>query len=77
MNPRPISKRTACLTAPGNTASGLQPIGEKLMAYALASPYRLTTEDERHLWSRYIHLSAHWTPSKGLLLNACASGASQ
>jgi len=39
------------------------------MAYALGSPYRLTTEDERHLWSRYIHLSAHCTPSKGLLIS--------
>ena len=39
------------------------------MAYALGSPSGLTAEDERLLWARYIHLSAHWTPSKGLLLN--------
>jgi type VI secretion system secreted protein VgrG len=25
--------------------------------------------DERHLRARYIHLSAHWTPIKGLLIN--------
>lgn len=37
------------------------------MDYALGSSLRLTAEDERHLWSRYIHISAHWTPSKGLL----------
>ncbi|NQD94110.1 DUF2235 domain-containing protein, partial [Pseudomonas sp. CrR25] len=47
----------------------LQPISEKIMTYALGSPYRLSGEDERQLWARYIHLSAHWTPSKGLLLN--------
>ncbi|MNF71133.1 hypothetical protein D3C84_530770 [compost metagenome] len=47
----------------------LQPISEKLMAYAFGSSLCLTAEDERLLWARYIHLSAHWTPSKGLLLN--------
>ena len=47
----------------------LQAIREKLLAYALGSRYRLTTDDERQLWARYIHLSAHWTPSNGLLLN--------
>ena len=29
----------------------------------------LDEEDERLLWSRYIHLSAHWTPSSGLLIS--------
>jgi hypothetical protein len=42
------------------------------MPYALGSPSGLTAEDERLLWARYIHLSAHWTPSKGLLLNKLA-----
>ena len=34
------------------------------MAYPLGSPYRLTTEDERQLWARYIHLSAEQKYSK-------------
>ena len=59
----------ACHTVPGNTTPACKPISEKIMAYALGSPSGLTADDERLLWARYIHLSAHWTPSKGLLLN--------
>ncbi|TWC37700.1 putative Zn-binding protein involved in type VI secretion [Pseudomonas sp. SJZ079] len=44
-------------------------IADKLLAYALGSSPHLTADDERLLWARYIHLSAHWTPSNGLLLN--------
>jgi hypothetical protein len=47
----------------------LQAIAEKIMAHAQGAMERLSTEEERHLHARYIHLSAHWTPSKGLLIN--------
>ncbi|EXF44580.1 Rhs element Vgr protein [Pseudomonas sp. BAY1663] len=47
----------------------LQNIADKLMAYAQGGRYGLDEEDERLLWSRYIHLSAHWTPSRGLLIS--------
>lgn len=47
----------------------LIPLAEKLMAYAQGKQNQLNETDERLLWSRYIHLSAHWTPSGGLLIN--------
>jgi hypothetical protein len=47
----------------------LQKIASHLLAYAQGSRYDLDEEDERLLWSRYIHLSAHWTPSSGLLIS--------
>lgn len=47
----------------------LQKIASHLLAYAQGSRYGLDEEDERLLWSRYIHLSAHWTPSSGLLIS--------
>ena len=60
---RPIQDRDPALALPAE----LQNIAEKLMAYAQGGRYGLDEEDERLLWSRYIHLSAHWTPSRGLL----------
>ncbi|MGX5726980.1 hypothetical protein ACWKWZ_18245 [Metapseudomonas otitidis] len=30
-------------------------------------------EEERHLLGRYIHTSAHWVPTAGLLLNKPAN----
>ena len=47
----------------------LQAIAEKIMAQAHSAMGRLSPAEERHLHARYIHLSAHWTPSKGLLIN--------
>jgi hypothetical protein len=47
----------------------LQKTASHLLAYAQGSRYGLDEEDERLLWSRYIHLSAHWTPSSGLLIS--------
>ncbi|WP_236206730.1 phospholipase effector Tle1 domain-containing protein [Pseudomonas tohonis] len=47
----------------------LRPIAEKILAYVQGAPSRLSADDQRHLWARYIHLSAHWTPSKGLLIS--------
>ncbi|MHC5348401.1 PAAR domain-containing protein [Metapseudomonas furukawaii] len=47
----------------------LRPIAEKILAYVRGGESQLTQEDLRLLWARYIHLSAHWTPSKGLLVN--------
>ncbi|WP_337058350.1 phospholipase effector Tle1 domain-containing protein [Pseudomonas sp. USHLN015] len=47
----------------------LRPIAEKILAYVQGAPSRLNADDQRHLWARYIHLSAHWTPSKGLLIS--------
>ena len=37
----------------------------KILAYVQGAPSRLSPDDLRHLRARYIHLSAHWTPSKG------------
>ncbi|MDD1969148.1 hypothetical protein NPS29_27815 [Pseudomonas putida] len=44
--------------------SELQPINEKLMAYALgrSSTYGLNATEKALLYQRYIHLSAHWNP---------------
>lgn len=47
----------------------LVPIAEKLLDYARGASNRLTHEEERHLMGRYIHTSAHWVPTVGLLLN--------
>lgn len=62
---RPIQDRDPALAFP----TELQNIADKLMAYAQGGRYGLEEEDERLLWSRYIHLSAHWTPSSGLLIS--------
>ncbi|WP_028241170.1 phospholipase effector Tle1 domain-containing protein [Stutzerimonas azotifigens] len=62
---RPIQDRDPALALPAE----LQAIADKLMAYAQGGRYGLDEEDERLLWSRYIHLSAHWTPSRGLLIS--------
>ena len=51
----------------------LQAIAEKITTGAMGKGERLSTAQERHLHARYIHLSAHWTPSKGLLINKPAS----
>ncbi|UCP00458.1 type VI secretion system tip protein VgrG [Metapseudomonas lalkuanensis] len=47
----------------------LQPIADKILAYARGASNSLTHSDNQLLHSRYIHLSAHWTPSKGLLIS--------
>jgi type VI secretion system secreted protein VgrG len=48
----------------------LQSISARILEMALArQPILLDSEQERLLVSRYIHLSAHWTPTAGLLLN--------
>lgn len=51
----------------------LVPIAEKLLAYAKGASNRLTNEEERHLMGRYIHTSAHWVPTAGLLLSKPAN----
>lgn len=53
----------------------LQPIAEKVITYAkrgLSAP--LTAEESRLLHGYYIHRSAHWTTSRGLLINRPRSG---
>ncbi|MNZ38421.1 PAAR motif protein [compost metagenome] len=47
----------------------LQVIAAKIMAYARGGADTLTAEDNTVLHARYIHLSAHWTPSAGLLVH--------
>lgn len=48
----------------------LKPIAEKLLAAVQDGvPPALSFEEERYLRARYIHLSAHWTPLQGLLVN--------
>jgi type VI secretion system secreted protein VgrG len=47
----------------------LELIAQKLLAIAHGASQQLSFMDERHLRARYIHLSAHWTPIKGLLIN--------
>jgi type VI secretion system secreted protein VgrG len=58
---------------PDNTSfaipSDLQAITEKITAVVMGQGERLSRTEEQHLHARYIHLSAHWTPSKGLLIN--------
>lgn len=50
-------------------SADLGAIAQKLLAAAQGSALNLSFEEERHLYARYIHLSAHWTPLKGLLIN--------
>ncbi|WAE52473.1 phospholipase effector Tle1 domain-containing protein [Stutzerimonas frequens] len=47
----------------------LQDIAKKMMAYANGSRYDLNEDEEHLLRSRYIHLSAHWKPTGGLLIS--------
>lgn len=47
----------------------LQDIAKKMMAYANGSRYDLNADEEHLLRSRYIHLSAHWKPTSGLLIS--------
>ncbi|MCY1367617.1 hypothetical protein D9M68_800020 [compost metagenome] len=49
--------------------SDLQPIADKILTYAQGGPASLTRQDNQLLHGRYIHLSANWTPSKGLLVS--------
>jgi type VI secretion system secreted protein VgrG len=52
----------------------LQPIAARILEQVLArQPIVLDRAEERLLHSRYIHRSAHWTPSHGLLLNKPAA----
>ncbi|TGC30143.1 type IV secretion protein Rhs [Pseudomonas citronellolis] len=60
-----ISEKTPHFKLP----TDLQPISEKILAYALGGTNTLTLEENQLLWSRFIHLSAHWTPNSGLLLS--------
>ncbi|PAU86753.1 type IV secretion protein Rhs [Pseudomonas sp. WN033] len=53
----------------------LQPIADKIIAAALQGrSAKLTEDDWRLLHARYIHLSAHWTPSEGILVHRPRSG---
>jgi len=47
----------------------LQEIARKLMAFSKGDSYDLNENDERLLRRRYIHLSAHWKPTSGLLIS--------
>nr|WP_166359573.1 DUF2235 domain-containing protein [Pseudomonas akapageensis] len=48
----------------------LQPIAAQILEQALAgTAISLEPDQERLLLSRYIHRSAHWTPSYGLMIN--------
>jgi len=47
----------------------LQDIAKKMMAFANGSRFDLNEDEERLLRSRYIHLSAHWKPTRGLLIS--------
>ncbi len=47
----------------------LQDIAKKMMAYAYGSRFDLNEDEYRLLRSRYIHLSAHWKPTSGLLIS--------
>ncbi|HCW96528.1 MAG TPA: type IV secretion protein Rhs [Pseudomonas sp.] len=47
----------------------LQGIAEKLMAFSRGGRYDLDEDEERLLRTRYIHLSAHWKPTSGLLIS--------
>lgn len=62
---RPIQDRDPVLALP----SELQQIYFKLMAYAEGGRYELDVHEEHLLRSRYIHLSAHWKPTSGLLIS--------
>lgn len=47
----------------------LQKIAEKLMAFSKGGRYDLDENEERLLRRSYIHLSANWKPSGGLLIS--------
>ncbi|UVE17932.1 DUF2235 domain-containing protein [Pseudomonas sp. LS44] len=47
----------------------LQAIAEKLMGIAAGRSGELSPTEQCYLRERYIHLSAHWTPTYGLLIN--------
>ncbi|MBU2010761.1 MAG: DUF2235 domain-containing protein [Gammaproteobacteria bacterium] len=47
----------------------LQKIAPKLMAFAKGDSCDLNKNEERLLRRRYIHLSAHWKPTSGLLIS--------
>lgn len=47
----------------------LQEIADKLMAFSKGGRYDLDNNEERLLRTRYIHLSAHWKPTSGLLIS--------
>jgi len=49
--------------------SELQDIAKKMMAFANGSRFDLNQDEERLLRSRFIHLSAHWKPTSGLLIS--------
>lgn len=52
----------------------LRPIAKRILEQVRArQPVALDPEQERLLHSRYIHRSAHWTPTHGLLLNKPAA----
>lgn len=53
----------------------LQPIADKVISYAKrGASAPLTAEESRLLYGYYIHRSAHWTTSRGLLINRPRSG---
>lgn len=62
---RPIQDKDPALALP----TELHDIAEKLKIYAQSGQHRLDEDDERLLRRRYIHLSANWTPKKGLMIN--------
>ncbi|WP_149917124.1 hypothetical protein [Pseudomonas sp. TCU-HL1] len=62
---RPILDEDPRFTLPAD----LQSIAEKLLVYARGAFIQLSMDEYRHLWARYIHLSAHWTPTAGLLVS--------
>lgn len=62
---RPIQDKDPQLALPAD----LHAINEHLLAYAQGARYSLSEEDQHLLWASYIHLSANWSPVKGLLLN--------
>lgn len=62
---RPIQDKDPALAIPPE----LHSVAEKIMAYAQGGQYLLEDEDERLLRARYIHLSANWTPSRGMMIN--------
>jgi len=51
----------------------LSTIADKIAAYARGGANTLTAAERQLLHAKYIHLSANWTPVKGLLVNKPAS----
>ncbi|MDC6382988.1 DUF2345 domain-containing protein, partial [Pseudomonas graminis] len=64
----PIDENNSRLALPFE----LQPINDKLMAYALGktSTYGLSAAEESLLYRRYVHLSSHWNPATNMNANA-------